>query len=125
VSTQKKSNYGLAILLPDSNIGTNIRAVPFVNAQVLADHFQKHGSAFHGISSASEYLVKAELFLFGQISDTAVECFRPNGGMARYDPATEEYGAVRPDGFIGTYFIPDPAIHGFASNREYFDWRCR
>jgi len=94
--------------------------VPFASAQGLADHFLKHKSAFVGIFSEADYLARAESFLFGAMSSTAVECVRPNGGRARYDPASEEYGTVRPDGLIGTYFVPDPAVHGFPSNLDYF-----
>jgi filamentous hemagglutinin len=99
--------------------------VPFENDQALADHFQKHGSDLSDVLTVADYLFSAERFLFGAMSATAIECIRPNGGRARYDSATEEYGAVRPDGFIATYFIPDPAVHGLQTNRDYFESRCR
>jgi len=53
-----------------------------------------------------------------------MECQRLQGGRARFDPITQEYGSVRADGTIATYFIPDPAIHGFASNLDYYYARC-
>lgn len=99
--------------------------MPFENDQALADHFQKHASTFQDVLTQIEYLMRAERFLFGAIGATVAECVRGNGGRARYDPATEEYGTVRPDGFIATYFIPDPAVHSLPTNRDYFESRCR
>jgi hypothetical protein len=83
--------------------------VPFENDQALVDHFQKHGLDLSDVLTVADYLFRAERFLFGAMSATAIECIRPNGGRARYDPATEEYGAVRPDGFMQvTSFLPRP-----------------
>jgi pyocin large subunit-like protein len=56
---------------------------------------------------------------------TTEECQRPQGGRARYDRVTQEYGSVRADGTIATYFRPDPAIHGYVSNLDYFLAKCR
>lgn len=98
--------------------------MPFRDAQDLQDHFTDHHAEFVGIATANDYLTRAEAFLNGPLSATALECFRSQGGRARYDPATQEYGAVRRDGTICTYFIPDPAIHGLPTNLDYFHAHC-
>jgi len=39
----------------------------------------------------------------------------------RYNPATEEFGVAQGNGTIRTYFKPDPSIHGYATNLDYFN----
>lgn len=99
--------------------------MPFRDALDLREHFEAHQAEFMGVRTADEYLARAEAFLNGAMSATALECNRPQGGRARYDTVTQEYGSVRVDGTIATYFIPDPAIHGLASNLDYYYAHCR
>ena len=99
--------------------------MPFRDNEDLEEHFEDHKAEFPGITRVQSYLILAERFLNGPLSPTAVECLRPQGGRCRYDRVTEEYGAVRADGTIATYFRPNPAIHGLASNMEYYLLHCR
>jgi filamentous hemagglutinin len=50
-----------------------------------------------------------------------LEKTRPNGDVVRYNPATDEFGVVKPDGTIRTYYKPDPARHGRPTNLDYFN----
>jgi filamentous hemagglutinin len=50
-----------------------------------------------------------------------LEKVRANGDIVRYNPATEEFGIVKSDGTIRTYYKPDPANHGFPTNLDYFN----
>lgn len=58
------------------------------------------------------------------------ECFRNTlwgtlaGDRVRFDVATQEFGIVTRQGYIRTYFIPDPAQHGYGSNFDYFLSQC-
>lgn len=99
--------------------------VPFRDPTDLAQHFEDHRYGFVGLTTVADYLARAEAFLYGPVRATALECPRPQGGYARYDTMTEEYGSVRVDGTIATYFIPDPAIHGLISNLAYFHRHCQ
>jgi pyocin large subunit-like protein len=49
-----------------------------------------------------------------------LEKTRTNGDIVRFNPVTNEFGVARADGVIRTYFKPDPAVHGFPTNLDYF-----
>jgi pyocin large subunit-like protein len=100
-------------------------AVPFRDDDDLQQHFEDHRYEFPNVTLAATYLLLAERFLTGPKGPDTEECFRPQGGWARYDRVTQEYGSVRADGTIATYFRPDPAIHHLASNMDYFLMHCR
>jgi filamentous hemagglutinin len=74
---------------------------------------------------AEDYGRLADAFMFGPAGPDVVECVRPQGGFTRYDRMTREYGAVNRRGFVVTYFIPDPAVHGEPDNLTYFRQKCR
>ena len=97
--------------------------MPFRDSVDLNQHFVDHGADFL-VATAAEYGARAERFLNGPKSASTLECRRRQGGRARFDQVTQEYGSVRGNGTIATYFIPDPAIHGFASNLDYYYARC-
>jgi len=99
--------------------------VPFADDADLAQHFEDHKAELPAAASTEEYAALAEAFLFGARDENTLECFRPQGGFARYNQVTQEYGTVNANGFISTYMIPSPAIHGFPSNLDYFRGRCR
>jgi filamentous hemagglutinin len=88
----------------------------------LQDHFTRHGGDF-GASTAAEYEQQAAGFLTGPRGAGVLEKVRPfpNGDVVRYNPATEEFGVLSPNGTIRTYFKPDPAVHGYPTNLDYFN----
>ena len=97
--------------------------MPFETPEDREDHFEDHRAEF-AIINAIEYEARADAFMFGELGVNVLECFRVQGGWARYDQVTQEYGTVDTSGFLSTYFIPNPLIHGYASNLEYFHARC-
>jgi pyocin large subunit-like protein len=40
----------------------------------------------------------------------------------RFNPETDEFGALTRDGRIRTYYRPDPKRHGFPTNLDYFNF---
>ena len=50
-----------------------------------------------------------------------------NGRRVRYDERTEELISIEPEGYIVTYFCPEPgtANNPFPTNLEYFRDTCR
>jgi len=87
-------------------------------------HFQKHGGEFEDIQNAKQYVESANDFLDSSDPNVLTRYrYDQQGnvnGVVRYDPATEEFGVKMADGTPRTYFKPDPAQHGYATNRDYF-----
>jgi filamentous hemagglutinin len=100
-------------------------SVPFRSPNDSRQHFSDHAAEFVGIVTEADYILLAEAFMNGPKSASTLECNRPQGGRARYDSVTQEYGSVRADGTIATYFIPNPAIHGLPSNLDYYLLHCK
>ncbi|MGH9892377.1 MAG: hypothetical protein ACREA0_10410 [bacterium] len=96
----------------------------FETPEDLTDHFIRHPE--FGVATELEYLELADTFLGGPLDPvTTRQCMRSNGDLLRYNEATEEFGVLRRDGIIKTYFRPDPAEHSQGSNLTYFFSECR
>ena len=92
----------------------------------LAIHYRKHGPEFGPISRKA-YLQRARMFLKQKadgywvqenIRGSAWGVFASD--RVRFDITTEEFGIVDALGYIRTYFIPDPAVHAYPTNYDYF-----
>jgi len=92
----------------------------FAKEEELRDHAKRHGPAL-GCYTSAAYEKQASDFLTGPKGPAVLEKNQADGSIVRYDPATDEFGILGPDGSIVTYFKPDPAIHGFKTNLEYFN----
>jgi filamentous hemagglutinin len=91
----------------------------FKTTNIRDDHWQKHPE--FGLPSPASYESAADAFLGGPLPAGCHEQIRiRDGATIRYDPATGEFGVVGADNYIRTYFKPDPAIHGFRDNLQYF-----
>jgi hypothetical protein len=88
-------------------------------AENAAAHFRKHGNDV-GAVSVDDYIAKATAFLRAPPPGTQT-ARQPDGDTMRFRAATGEFAVMRRDGTPRTYFILDPAIHGYASNQAYFD----
>ena len=96
----------------------------------LAVHYRKHGIEFGPISRTA-YLQCARNF-FKQKADGywVQESTRGSswgafaGDLVRFDITTEEFGVVSHIEFIRTYYIPDPIIHLYPTNYDYFLSQC-
>lgn len=88
------------------------------NLNTLDDHFARHGADF-GATSADDYARQASEFLQQPGTLTKID---PKTGVIRvYDPATEAFGAYSPTGTTRTFYIPDPAKHGYPTNLDYWN----
>lgn len=90
----------------------------------LDDHFDQHGDDF-GATTSEEYEARADMFLGGPKEPATYECTRKNGDVLRFDIYTEEFGVLRKDGVILSYYIPDPLWHRQPSNLDYFWQQCQ
>jgi pyocin large subunit-like protein len=45
---------------------------------------------------------------------------RSNGDIVRYNPITDAFGVMDAAGAPRTFFKPDPIIHGYLTNLDYF-----
>ena len=89
------------------------------NPATLATHFADHGADF-GASSADEYASHPSQFLQRGQAEGLPTRIDANGVIRTYDPTTNEFGAFNADGTTRTYFTPDPAIHGYPTNWDYW-----
>ena len=92
----------------------------FADPSKLLDHYTRHGADF-GAASAAHYEQMADAFLNGCCGTGVLQKIRANGDIVRYDSATQAFGVVKPDGTIRTYYKPDPAVHGYPTNLDYFN----
>jgi RHS repeat-associated protein len=86
----------------------------------LMDHFNRHGGDF-GHATAASYQAAADRFMMGNRGTGILEKVRPNGDVVRFNPATNEFGVLTKDGVLRTYYKPDPAVHGWPTNLDYFN----
>jgi len=45
----------------------------------------------------------------------------PDGTIRAYDPATNTFGSFNGDGTTKTFFKPDPSVHGYPTNLDYWN----
>ncbi len=96
----------------------------FRTSRKRARHFQDHGSDFGALNEA-DYESKAGAFLTNPLNTNTLEGIRPrDNATIRYNTVTEEYGIISSDGYIRTYYKPDPTLHGLPSNLDYFNDNC-
>lgn len=102
---------------------TNVRG--FMDALEKDNHFLNHANDFDPpFGSADDYEAAAIAFLTGPLRTTMIECVRRSGDVIRYDTTTNEFAICDQDGFLKTYYRPDPAIHKQVSNLAYFRGQC-
>jgi pyocin large subunit-like protein len=85
--------------------------------ETLERHFNDHGADFDA-SDPLDYALKARNFYdnFGKVP-TKVD---DQGVIRMYDPSTNTFAAYNADGTTRTFYKPDPAVHGFPSNWDYW-----
>jgi hypothetical protein len=88
------------------------------NPSTLADHFERHGGDF-GAPSAETYTRLADDFFESRgLYLTKVD---PNTGTIRvWDPASNTFGSYSASGATRTFYKPDPALHGYPTNLDYW-----
>jgi hypothetical protein len=91
----------------------------------LMVHYDGHVDEFGMVAMGpSEYQDLADEFLGSPLQPGVLEHKRSGGDTVRFNPATNEFGVMSLSGFIRTYFKPDPAEHGLASNKDYYIREC-
>jgi hypothetical protein len=89
----------------------------------LDRHFADHGSDF-GARTADEYAnMASDFFQRGIVKGLPIKIDPRTGVIRIYDPATNTFGAYNPSGTTRTFYRPDPAKHGYATNWDY--WRVQ
>jgi uncharacterized protein YukE len=85
----------------------------------LEQHFIDHGADF-GATSEDEYAIQASAFL--QVSQVqGLPSKIDSGGVIRiYNPTANIFGAFNADGTTKTLFKPDPSVHGYRTNWDYW-----
>ncbi|MBI4128312.1 MAG: hypothetical protein HY459_04590 [Parcubacteria group bacterium] len=91
----------------------------FGNATMRLDHFQRHGPRL-GVESELEYELLAKMFMNRPTGSTLLTKTRANGELVRFDTVTEHFGVKAPNGTIETFYKPNPAVHGYHINLDYF-----
>jgi RHS repeat-associated protein len=87
------------------------------NPDTLQDHFDRHGADF-GATDPNDYALKARNF-FDNIGSYPTKI--DNNGVIRiYDPDTNTFAAYNADTSTRTFFRPDPAIHAYPTNWDYW-----
>lgn len=100
----------------------------------LDRHFSLHGVEF-AATSPDEYEAMADSFIGGPKAEGVMECSRKSGQLVRFNPRSQEYGVLSPEGNILTYFKPRPCAtiphwqpkvncHGERDNTAYFQREC-
>jgi RHS repeat-associated protein len=89
-------------------------------AATLADHFLRHGAGV-GASTAEEYAQGASsLFVRSQVEGLPTK-IDAAGVIRVYDPANNWFGSFNPNGTTRTFFAPEPALHGYPTNLDYWN----
>lgn len=98
--------------------------MPFKHRFDLERHFARHGDELLA-KSADEYERLAEAFMMGPVRDGALECFRVNGDLVRFDPRTNEFGILATAGNVVTFMIVKQLPSSQQTPLQYFRSNCR
>ena len=90
------------------------------SAQNALNHFSDHGADFPHLNNSLKYVAEAQKFLRSP-GQGVQSLTRSNGDVVRFDQASNAFGVMTPSGAPRTYFVPDPAQHGFPTNLDYFN----
>ncbi len=82
-------------------------------------HWKKHGAEFPEFKNATQYVRGAENFFSNPPTGTLTKV-RSNGDKLFYDPVNNIFGIQAANGAPRTMFKPDPAIHRYPTNLDYF-----
>lgn len=99
-----------------------IKNATFKDGKKFRDHFNKHKNEFGSGITKDEYLAGARNLLSS--SPNGVNVFakvrQSDGAYIVFNKSTNEFGIISKDGIIQTYYIPNPAKHGYKTNYDYY-----
>lgn len=84
------------------------------------NHWKKHKADFPDIPNAKNFAEFSDEFVKNPPS-SALTKVRANGDIVIYDPSSEMFAVATSEGTPRTVFIPDPSIHGYPTNLDYFN----
>jgi RHS repeat-associated protein len=87
--------------------------------QNALSHFNDHRGDFPQVQNALQYTMQAQQFLRNPPAGTLTG-IRPNGDIVRYNPSQNLFGVLSGTGAPRTFYKPDPLIHGYDTNLDYF-----
>jgi RHS repeat-associated protein len=111
---------GLAGRMIGGELGSRIEDWLWGNPDTLAKHFDDHGADF-GAASEQDYVRQASQFLQRSQAEGLPTKIDSNGTIRIYDPASNTFGSYNADGTTKTYYKPNPEIHGYPSNIDYWN----
>jgi filamentous hemagglutinin len=92
----------------------------FKTTQQRAQHFADHGKQFFA-ANETQYEAMADRFIGVPLPKMILQAKRPyRNVLVRYNPFTNEFAMLAPDGYIKTYFKPTLADHGLPRNLDYY-----
>ncbi|MDQ3230737.1 MAG: pre-toxin TG domain-containing protein [Pseudobdellovibrionaceae bacterium] len=86
-----------------------------------AKHWNKHGHEFPEIKSAQEYTEKAVSFAKQPPTGTLSKSARNGTDSVLYHPDSNTLVIRSGDGVPASMYRPDPAVHGYPSNLDFFN----
>jgi filamentous hemagglutinin len=99
--------------------------IGFISKWDRDQHFEDHRDEFGGaLANAEEYEAAAKAFFNAPLAGGMMEGLRADGWMIRFNSDTNEFAICDTDGYLRTYYKPDPALHGLGDNITYFRRRC-
>lgn len=90
------------------------------NIDTLDDHLDRHGGDF-GVNTSRGYAKRANDFLLNSEQQGLPTKIDGEGVKRIYDSKTNTLGSYNPNGTTRTFFKPNPSIHGYSSNNEYWE----
>jgi hypothetical protein len=100
------------------NVWVHNQCRGFRNEALRDSHFNDHGADF--AAQTPEFYEAQGRHFFNDNDPNTLVRHRPNRDEVRYNPVTDEFGVMAPDNYLRTYYRPDPAIHGYPTNLDYF-----
>lgn len=85
----------------------------------LSYHFNKHWIEFW-VKNSDEYFNLAKSFLTWKKWTLVIEKTRANWDLVRFNPNNNYFWVITKEWLIRTFFKPNPKIHWYKNNLEYF-----
>jgi pyocin large subunit-like protein len=82
--------------------------------------FRRHGPDF-GASTVDDYIQQGSRFFKQSQLEKLPTKVDSKGVIRVYDPKTNTFGSFNPDGTIKTFYKPDPALHNYPTNLDYWN----
>ena len=101
----------------EGQVWTRTRAM--TSEQNASAHFKKHGKEF-GFQTQDEYIAAVHDFIKNPPAGTLMRV-QPDGDTVLYNPDKNWFAVKTKNNVPRTMFKPDPNIHGYRTNMEYFE----